>query len=348
MEDVVEKIWCAKCGNELTEEQDFCPKCGTKRDEPLVCFCLKCGNKVDASNDFCPKCGNAIKGAGAAKKSFQIPKFVFIIAAAVLLVLAIVIFFVIRGKQVVSISLSATSLELSPNETAELICEIIPYDAKNQAISWTTSDSSIATVSKGVVTSVAEGYCTITATSANGKIAICDIKVEIPIEALLAEGNYKEAYSRADENLKKEIANENLIAQICSEAYPKMKNPDSFKLRDAWYDKSTKQIVVEISGTNSYGGTITSYWYYTYDNGKYGLYTTVSDFEHENYYSWDDTEDILEKLLENSAKDKVKEIVANDRNKISSESVSNINNLYESGKLKDIELLAVNGENSTI
>lgn len=53
--------------------------------------------------------------------------------------------------------------------TRQLTATIAPVDASNQAVSWSTSDATKATVSStGLVTAVAAGSATITATTADG------------------------------------------------------------------------------------------------------------------------------------------------------------------------------------
>ena len=80
---------------------------------------------------------------------------------------------------VTSVSLkSSTSIEATKTET--LIATILPADATNKNITWTTSNSSVATVSDaGVVTAIAVGTATITATSDadNTKSASCIVTV---------------------------------------------------------------------------------------------------------------------------------------------------------------------------
>lgn len=65
------------------------------------------------------------------------------------------------------VSLNKNSLEFSEAwETSQLTATIAPSDASNKNITWSSSNTSIATVnSTGLVTSVAEGTCTITVTT---------------------------------------------------------------------------------------------------------------------------------------------------------------------------------------
>ena len=60
-------IRCLKCGLELNDGIEFCPKCGAKvegvkedkmpTEQSSSKFCLYCGGQIDASAKFCPKCG---------------------------------------------------------------------------------------------------------------------------------------------------------------------------------------------------------------------------------------------------------------------------------------------------
>ncbi len=56
---------------------------------------------------------------------------------------------------------------------------------ETKTISWTTSDSSVATVSNdGTVTAVDRGEAIITATTANGKKAICAVNVSVKLKSI--------------------------------------------------------------------------------------------------------------------------------------------------------------------
>ena len=65
-------------------------------------------------------------------------------------------------------AVSPSSKTLSINETTTLTASVIPSNASNNTINWSSSNSSVATVSAGVVTAVSAGTATITATTAEG------------------------------------------------------------------------------------------------------------------------------------------------------------------------------------
>ena len=64
-----------------------------------------------------------------------------------------------------SISLNQTSLSLHPGDTSNLVATFNPTDATYTAVSWSTDNDQVATVSGGKVTCVGEGSCVITCTS---------------------------------------------------------------------------------------------------------------------------------------------------------------------------------------
>jgi len=72
-----------------------------------------------------------------------------------------------------------------------LTASIIPEDAYNKAVTWSSNDTLIAIVADGLVTGVSKGRATITVTTVDGaRTATCAITVYIPveIEMVLVEG----------------------------------------------------------------------------------------------------------------------------------------------------------------
>ncbi len=69
---------------------------------------------------------------------------------------------------VTSVSLDKTSLELTEGETAQLTATVLPDNATNKNVTWSTSDASVAAVENGVVRATGRGTATITVTTEDG------------------------------------------------------------------------------------------------------------------------------------------------------------------------------------
>lgn len=77
---------------------------------------------------------------------------------------------------VTAITLNKSSVELYIGETATLTATVIPSNAEDKTVTWSTSDAAVATVADGVVTAVGEGKATITA-KAGEVTATCEVTV---------------------------------------------------------------------------------------------------------------------------------------------------------------------------
>ena len=83
---------------------------------------------------------------------------------------------------VTSVSLNKASLSFTGTGSSQtLTATVSPSNATNKTITWSSSNTSVATVSNGVVKAVGFGTATITAKSNNGKTASCKVTVN-PIQ----------------------------------------------------------------------------------------------------------------------------------------------------------------------
>ena len=74
-----------------------------------------------------------------------------------------------EAKPVTGITLNRTSLELTQNDNFQMEATVIPDDADNKTISWSTTEPTIATITpSGLVTCVGVGECAIVATANDG------------------------------------------------------------------------------------------------------------------------------------------------------------------------------------
>ncbi|WP_343019484.1 Ig-like domain-containing protein [Blautia obeum] len=89
--------------------------------------------------------------------------------------------------KVSSVTINPSTLKLtSKGQTAQLSASVLPNNAENKSIAWSTSNASVATVdNNGVVTAVANGNATITAAAldGSGKSGSCTVTVEITDES---------------------------------------------------------------------------------------------------------------------------------------------------------------------
>lgn len=75
----------------------------------------------------------------------------------------------IAGVPVTGVTVAPTSDTIAISETLTLTATVAPTDATNKAVTWSSSDDTVATVSDaGVVTGVAAGTATITVTTVDG------------------------------------------------------------------------------------------------------------------------------------------------------------------------------------
>ena len=81
---------------------------------------------------------------------------------------------------VTGVTVSPTTLTLSQGKTATLTATVSPSTATDKTVTWTSSNTGVATVSSdGVVTGVKAGTATITATTNDGgKTATCEVTVK--------------------------------------------------------------------------------------------------------------------------------------------------------------------------
>ncbi len=77
-----------------------------------------------------------------------------------------------------SITLNATSKTVEVGSSFNLTSTISPSNTTNKTISWTSSDTSIATVTNGSVKGIKAGTANITVKTSNGKTATCKVTVK--------------------------------------------------------------------------------------------------------------------------------------------------------------------------
>lgn len=90
---------------------------------------------------------------------------------------------------VTGVTLNKTSLELQVGKNETLTATVAPSNAANKNVTWSSSNSGVASVSNGLVTAIAAGTATITVTTEDGnKTATCSVTVTsgppVPVSGL--------------------------------------------------------------------------------------------------------------------------------------------------------------------
>ncbi len=115
-------------------------------------------------------------------------------------------YFAVKGSSggtvaATGITLDKTTLNMQLEETAQLSATVKPDNVTNSSVTWSSSDTKVATVDNtGKVTAVGTGTATITASTHNGKTATCTVNVY--------------SYSISSGELKFDLSSENLTAAL--------------------------------------------------------------------------------------------------------------------------------------
>jgi predicted amidophosphoribosyltransferase len=311
VKEIKSMVTCSKCGVPLDEGQDFCPKCGTPRNAVRKNVCGKCGNELADGQEFCPKCGQKVGLVVDSNVSSAINQFNAGVAqtnakkkkAPIIVAVAVVIV----------VLLAIAAVKIAPKIFIDTAGYIEQGDLEK---AWSKAKT--------------------------------DADKRMVIDAYLADGDYEEAYAKALTDAdKKQILVENIAAVQSAFSADNLKDPSSFSLRDAYYreDKNDdgdpiKHLVLYISGANSYGASVSSYWLYTWSNDgkKWEYFCSVSDLSDEEYSKYDDEDEMLEKLLNNIGRDYIKQAMK--ATKLDKEGVKRINKLFEDDKLDRVKFIS--------
>lgn len=85
-------------------------------------------------------------------------------------------------QPVTGVKLGTSSVKLAVGKSKALTWTVSPSDATNKDVKWSSSDTSVVTVSKGVVTAKKAGSATVTVTTVDGGYkAVCNFTVYVPV-----------------------------------------------------------------------------------------------------------------------------------------------------------------------
>ncbi len=165
-----------------------------------------------------------------------------------------------------SIAVDPSTCEIEVGSNKRLKATVLPNDADNKAIEWISSDTSVATVdANGLVTGVAKGEVTITATAKDGSgvTGTAKVTVTVPITALTFDGqtdakfvtwhgNEFDLKAAADGDLK---TLKWAFTPDKNTEYTEVISSDKATIT-AWSNKNTTQSVVNVSVGKQTGGLL--------------------------------------------------------------------------------------------
>ena len=82
--------------------------------------------------------------------------------------------------EVSGISLDKKTVDLTVGDTLQLTATVMPEDADDKTVEWTSDKPEVVRVNDGLVEAVAAGEAVVTATTANGKTDTCTVTVIFP------------------------------------------------------------------------------------------------------------------------------------------------------------------------
>lgn len=331
MENYIGKI-CPFCKTEITESDavKVCPACGIPHHEgcweenhgctTFGCseqhyeaqhtnptdVCSNCGTPLGDGQDFCPKCGTP--KAATPKKN-------------------------ICGKCGNELQ---DGQEFCPKcgQRAGLVIDSGVSSAINQ-FNAGIDKSNEAKKKKPIKAIIAAAIAV--AVIAVGALVVP--KLFVSVEELCAQGNYEKAYEKADSGEKKDVIAENNVAVCCAITVDSLKDSKSFDLREAWYNAEKGYVVLKVGANNSYGNTVINYWLFTYDHtedNEWELWDAYSNLDKEESSKYDDTDEILEKLVNNVGKERIKESMTS-ANKLDKAGVKRVNALFAEDLLDEVD-----------
>lgn len=118
-----------------------------------------------------------------------------------------------------SVSVNPKSAELEIGETVELALIFTPENATNKNVSWSSDNTSVATVDGGTVVAIAPGEANITVTTEDGsKTDVCTITVKAPAVIITIADAPADGSSFKFDHTKAIYAGESTLSWTCSKS----------------------------------------------------------------------------------------------------------------------------------
>ena len=162
------------------------------------------------------------------------------------------------------ITLDKTALDMYIGDTVTLTATVTPAAATDKTVTWSSSDTSVATVDNGKIKAVGKGKATITAKTVNNKTATCEVtvygEVSVPtaISGLIYNGSEQigvaEGTGYTLSGHKATNAGSYTATASLKSGYKWADGTTTAKTVSWKIDKKTVTPTVEVSGTYKYTG----------------------------------------------------------------------------------------------
>ncbi|MCQ2462151.1 MAG: Ig-like domain-containing protein [Clostridia bacterium] len=138
-------------------------------------------------------------------------------------------------RKVTGVTLSETAVTIYQTQTKTLKANVVPADAENKSVKWTSSNEGVAKVSSaGKITAVTPGTCTVTVKTSDGLFkASCKVTVKKKI-----------AVTKVSLNVKSKSVKKGNTYQLKGSVYPENATIKTF----TWKSSNTKVATVSSTG----------------------------------------------------------------------------------------------------
>ncbi len=317
---------CRHCGAAWTPGQAFCANCGAPKADPapvgaasadaVTPTCPNCGTLLQEGQKFCPCCGQMLGAASPANPAGSFN----------------------TGNPMNPMNPANPMNPENPmNPANPMNPTAMPYGApgipkrKSKALPWV-----IVAVVVVVVAALAA-------------LVLVSSDMFASVETLCARGDYAKAYEKASEEEKPAVKGESVAAECSAFAVENLKDPSSFKLREAYYNEyinddgeSIGYIVLYLSAANGYGVSIDNYWLFRWDDDddEWSYDCSVADLDLEEYSDYDDKYEYVKKWMDNLGRIIIKNTMMNGI-ELDKDAVQRINTLFEKDMLDDVEAISI-------
>lgn len=177
--------------------------------------------------------------------------------------------------------LSTNEIEVTEGETSKVQYTLLPVDASDYGLIWQSADESVATVEDGVITGKKVGQTTVILSGTEGISERCTVTVK-----------EKSAYDRLSDR-------EQAVVDMFLKHIVGFKDPSSIKINGVWDTSSSslEEFVVNVSGTNGFGGATSETYMMTDD-----VFTGIGSWS--SLVEWDDSFDI--QLITEAIQEKIR------------------------------------------